>query len=155
MTGQSAIVDAFTDTPFAGNSAAICLIDRPRDPGWMQRVAREFNLPATVFVAPEGESYHLRWFSPTVELALCGHGTLASAHLLWEIGAVHYDTPLAFRTAAGTLTCRREAGWVAMDFPRRARAAGRRPAQRLDRCAGGDRRRGGAQPAGLSGGAGR
>ena len=118
MAEQVALIDAFTATPFAGNPAAICLLENARDTAWMQRVAREFNLAATVFVAAEAEEgrYHLRWFSPTVELALCGHGTLASAHLLWEEGLVG-AAAVRFRTAAGELTCRREDEWVVMDFP--------------------------------------
>ncbi len=88
MAEQVALIEAFIATSFAGNSAAICLLERPRDAAWMQRVAREFNLAATVFIAAEAEEgrCHLRWFSPTVELALCGRGILANAYLLWEDG---------------------------------------------------------------------
>jgi PhzF family phenazine biosynthesis protein len=117
MPDQLTIVDAFTNSPFAGNPAAVCLLDAPRDPEWLQCVAREVNMPATAFIAAEGDAYHLRWFSPTTELALCGRGTLASAHFLWSAGLATTDSPLRFHTVSGELTCRRADDWVAMDFP--------------------------------------
>src|SRR6266436_5023650 len=79
-------VDAFTSTPFAGNPAAVCVLPAPRDERWMQDVACEMNLAETAFLHPENEGYRLRWFTPTIEMALCGHATLASAHVLWEEG---------------------------------------------------------------------
>jgi PhzF family phenazine biosynthesis protein len=111
------LVDTFTDAPFAGNPAAVCLLPGAGDAGWMQAVARELNQPATAFVSPEGEGFGLRWFSPTTELALCGHGTLASAHVLFAEGAVAPDDPVRFGTRAGTLSCARREGLIAMDFP--------------------------------------
>ncbi len=80
------IVDAFSDRPFAGNPAAVCLLDAPRDGVWMQNVAREMNLSETAFVVPREDGFDLRWFTPAVEVELCGHATLASAHVLWETG---------------------------------------------------------------------
>lgn len=77
-------VDAFTSEPFAGNPAAVCLLPEPRDERWMQRVAREMNLSETAFLHRRLDGFDLRWFTPTVEVDLCGHATLASAHVLWE-----------------------------------------------------------------------
>lgn len=113
-------VDAFTDRPFAGNPAAVCLLPEPRDEGWMQRVAREMNLSETAFlVACEGE-YGLRWFTPAVEVELCGHATLASAHVLWETGHLAPDATARFHTKSGLLTASRlpePGGWIELDFP--------------------------------------
>jgi PhzF family phenazine biosynthesis protein len=115
------VVDAFTDRPFAGNPAAVCVLAEPADPGWMQRVAMEMNLSETAFARPLGEpdaDFELRWFTPRVEVALCGHATLASAHVLYETGAVPADRPIRFRTRrSGILTVRRDGGRLAMDFP--------------------------------------
>src|SRR5947207_14871144 len=79
-------VDAFASRPFSGNPAAVCVLPAPQDERWMQDVAREMNLAETAFLLPENKGYRLRWFTPTVEVALCGHATLASAHVLWEEG---------------------------------------------------------------------
>jgi PhzF family phenazine biosynthesis protein len=115
------IVDAFTDRPFAGNPAAVCVLAEPADPAWMQRVAMEMNLSETAFARPvedPGAGYELRWFTPRVEVALCGHATLASAHVLYETGAVPADRPIRFHTLhSGVLTVSREDGRLAMDFP--------------------------------------
>ena len=81
-------VDAFADQPFAGNPAAVCLLAAPRDESWMQKVAQEMNLSETAFLHPQNDGWRLRWFTPTVEVALCGHATLASAHVLWETGRI-------------------------------------------------------------------
>jgi PhzF family phenazine biosynthesis protein len=110
-------VDAFTQTPFAGNPAAVCLLPGPADEEWMLKVAAEMNLAATAFVEPRSDGFGLRWFTSRVELTLCGHGTLAAAHALWEDGA--FDTPdrLAFHTAAGILTAHRDGTWIHLDFP--------------------------------------
>src|SRR2546425_11730929 len=77
-------VDAFTNRPFAGNPAAVCVLPGPRDDAWMQAVASEMNLSETAFLHREDDAWRLRWFTPTVEVALCGHATLASAHVLWQ-----------------------------------------------------------------------
>ena len=79
-------VDAFTDKPFAGNPAAVCVLPEPRDEGWMRNVAREMNLSETAFLVKQNDGFSLRWLTPEVEIALCGHATLASAHVLWEEG---------------------------------------------------------------------
>ncbi len=111
------VVDAFTTKPFAGNPAAVCVLPAPRDETWMQLVAREMNLSETAFLHPIEGGYSLRWFTPTVEVELCGHATLVSAHTLWETGAVPAGHPTRFRTLSGWLTCRRAGDWIEMDFP--------------------------------------
>ncbi|MBM4381765.1 MAG: PhzF family phenazine biosynthesis protein [Deltaproteobacteria bacterium] len=110
-------VDAFTDTPFRGNPAAVCLLGAPRDAAWMQAVAAEMNLAETAFLWPEGDAFRLRWFTPAVEVPLCGHATLASAHVLWETGRAKPDAPIAFATLSGTLTAAHEGEWIQLDFP--------------------------------------
>ncbi|MEW5771962.1 MAG: PhzF family phenazine biosynthesis protein [Thermodesulfobacteriota bacterium] len=111
-------VDAFTDRPFAGNPAAVCLLDREVDPAWMQAVAAEMNLSETAFATPRGASFGLRWFTPAVEVDLCGHATLATAHVLWESGVLDPRQEAAFSTRSGALTVRRlPDGWMEMDFP--------------------------------------
>ena len=110
-------VDAFADRPFAGNPAAVCLLDGPADAGWMQSVAAEMNLSETAFLHPDGDGYALRWFTPAAEVALCGHATLASAHALWEGGRVDPGAAIAFATLSGTLTADRDGDLIRMDFP--------------------------------------
>ena len=88
-------IDAFTSEAFRGNPAAVCLLDRERDAAWMQNVAAEMNLSETAFLLPTDDGYSLRWFTPAVEVALCGHATLASAHALWEehgLGSARFHT---------------------------------------------------------------
>jgi len=112
------IVDAFADRPFAGNPAAVCVLDAPADPPWMQRVAAEMNLSETAFVHPDRDgAWWLRWFTPAVEVALCGHATLAAAHALWELGLVPPDQPARFETASGLLAASREGPLIVLDFP--------------------------------------
>jgi predicted PhzF superfamily epimerase YddE/YHI9 len=111
-------VDAFTDRPFAGNPAAVCLLDEPADEAWMQQFAAEMNLSETAYVVPRtDEGSDLRWFTPAVEVALCGHATLASAAALWHSGRASPSEPIRFHTRSGMLTCSGEDGWIAMDFP--------------------------------------
>jgi len=110
-------VDAFTDTPFAGNPAAVCLLQAPRDEGWMQSVAREMNLSETAFVVRTADGYDLRWFTPSLEVALCGHATLASAHVLWEDGHLPSARQARFHTKSGLLTGDRVGEWIELDFP--------------------------------------
>lgn len=110
-------VDAFTDRPFSGNPAGVCILDTERTDEWMQAVAAEINASETAFVRREGEGYHLRWFTPAVEVDLCGHATLAAAHVLWESGQLHETQPVRFRTLSGPLGARRHGGMIAMDFP--------------------------------------
>ncbi|GAA2407878.1 PhzF family phenazine biosynthesis protein [Actinomadura vinacea] len=113
------VVDAFTDRPFAGNPAGVCLLDVPADPAWMQRVAAEMRHSETAFVRPLDDEFELRWFTPTVEIELCGHATLAAAHALYETGTVPDGRPIRFRTLhSGVLTVRTGAtGLLEMDFP--------------------------------------
>ncbi|HEY0672696.1 MAG TPA: PhzF family phenazine biosynthesis protein [Longimicrobiales bacterium] len=111
-------VDAFTTEPFAGNPAAVCVMEETRDDAWMQNVAREMNLSETAFLYPEGNaSYRLRWFTPTVEVDLCGHATLASAHVLYESNAVDRHQQVRFQTRSGLLTAESEDGWIKLNFP--------------------------------------
>lgn len=113
-------VDAFTDEPFAGNPAAVCLLAADADPAWMQRVAAEMNLSETAFLHPSAEAgrYGLRWFTPTVEVELCGHATLASAHVLFSEGLAEAGRPVRFDSASGPLTARPGAGGaIWLDFP--------------------------------------
>ncbi|GAC1473648.1 MAG: PhzF family phenazine biosynthesis protein [Isosphaeraceae bacterium] len=112
-------VDSFTDRPFGGNPAAVCVLPRPGNERWMQSVAAEMNLSETAFVHPEGAPglYRLRWFTPTVEVDLCGHATLATAHVLWTEGHLPEDAPARFQTLSGPLTAERHDGWITLDFP--------------------------------------
>jgi len=110
-------VDAFTERPFGGNPAAVCLLEARRDEAWMQNVAREMNLSETAFLSPNDDDFELRWFTPRTEVDLCGHATLASAHVLWEIGELASDSPARFHTKSGLLTCHRRGLWIEMDFP--------------------------------------
>ena len=117
MPVSIACVDAFTDRPFAGNPAAVCLLDGPRDAEWMQRVAFEMNLAETAFVVPAASGFGLRWFTPTVEIDLCGHATLASAHTLWTDGIVPKTDAIAFHTRSGILGASRRDDVIELDFP--------------------------------------
>jgi len=120
-------VDAFTDRPFAGNPAAICLLDGPADPAWMQSVAAEVNQSETAFLEPladgavegDGPAWRLRWFTPVCEVELCGHATLAAAHhLLTDHGVDPGRSPLRFVSLSGVLTARPTGGgWIELDFP--------------------------------------
>jgi PhzF family phenazine biosynthesis protein len=110
-------VDAFTDRPFRGNPAAVCLLEGDVDDAWMQAVAAEMNLAETAFARRAEKGFSLRWFTPEVEVDLCGHATLATAHVLWSEALVPADEAIPFRTRSGTLTCRQRDGGIAMDFP--------------------------------------
>ncbi|MBE7514174.1 MAG: PhzF family phenazine biosynthesis protein [Anaerolineales bacterium] len=112
-------VDAFTDTPFAGNPAAVCLLTAPRDAEWMQHVAREMNLSETAFLYPEDDGFRLRWFTPIVEVPLCGHATLASAHVLYETKALDAAVTARFFTLSGELRATKNGDWITLDFPSR------------------------------------
>lgn len=111
------LVDAFTDTLFAGNPAAVCLLDKPRPDEWMQALAREMNQAETAFLLRADTGFDLRWFTPTVEVDLCGHATLASAHFLWEEHHVKPRATAKFNTRSGVLTAKRKDGWILLDFP--------------------------------------
>ncbi len=112
------VVDAFTDRPFEGNPAAVCVLEDDRPEKWLASVAREMNLPETAFLRRlAGSAWGLRWFTPTVEVDLCGHATLASAHALWEAGFEDHESVLAFETRSGTLRASRRAPEIELDFP--------------------------------------
>jgi PhzF family phenazine biosynthesis protein len=110
-------VDAFTSKPFSGNPAAVCLLTEPKSDDWMQNVAREMNLSETAFLRRQEDGFDLRWFTPTVEVALCGHATLASAHILWESGVLAPGAAARFHTRSGRLGAQRAGDWIEMDFP--------------------------------------
>lgn len=111
------LVDAFTREPFAGNPAGVVLLDRPGPDAWMQEVAREMNQAETAFLLPREEGFGLRWFTPAVEVDLCGHATLASAHVLWEEGRLPEQAEARFETRSGLLRASRQDGWIVLDFP--------------------------------------
>ena len=110
-------VDAFTDKPFAGNPAGVCVLPEERDDKWMQNVAREMNLSETAFLLKRAEGFNLRWFTPMVEVELCGHATLASAHILWENGFLKPRERARFQTRSGILTAEQKGDWIELDFP--------------------------------------
>lgn len=112
-------VDAFAVEPFKGNPAAVCLLQAPRSAEWMQNVAAEMALSETAFLLPKGEGYNLRWFTPKTEVDLCGHATLASAHILYEFGFYEPDEKILFYTQSGTITATFSAGTIELDMPRR------------------------------------
>lgn len=111
------VVDAFTERPFAGNPAAVCLLDQPAEAIWMQTVAAEMNLSETAFLWPEGDGFRLRWFTPAVEVDLCGHATLASAHILWQSRRLKENEPARFHTRSGLLTASIQNDGIWLDFP--------------------------------------
>jgi PhzF family phenazine biosynthesis protein len=111
-------VDAFTNKPFSGNPAAVCLLSEEKDDRWLQQVAQEMNLSETAFLLWKRDGFSLRWFTPSgVEIALCGHATLASAHVLWENDYLGPDEQARFHTLSGLLTADRSDNWIEMDFP--------------------------------------
>ena len=113
-------VDAFTERAFAGNPAAVCVLDKERNAAWMQSVAQEMNLAETAFLVKQGETeadYGLRWFTPAIEVDLCGHATLASAHVLWEEGHLAPEQIARFHTRSGLLTATRKGAIIELDFP--------------------------------------
>lgn len=110
------IVDAFTDRPYKGNPAAICILDSEQPEHWMQSVANEMNLSETAFLLEQAGGYSLRWFTPEAEVDLCGHATLASAHVLWEQGFVQNEE-IRFITKSGILTASKAGDWIEMNFP--------------------------------------
>jgi PhzF family phenazine biosynthesis protein len=116
-------VDAFSERSFGGNPAAVCLLDGARDERWMQSVAAEMNLSETAFVHPDGDGFSLRWFTPSVEVELCGHATLASAHVLWEERVIERREPARFHTKSGLLTAALRDGVIELDFPARPESA--------------------------------
>jgi len=121
-------VDAFTDKPFQGNPAAVCVLPSAPEAGWMQDVAREMNLSETAFLEPKVDGYGLRWFTPAVEVDLCGHATLASAHVLWEERHLKPGAQARFHTRSGLLTAAlKNDRWIELDFPATREQAARAP----------------------------
>ena len=110
-------VDAFTAKPFAGNPAAVCLLKEESEADWMQSVAAETNLSETAFLTPQKNGFGLRWFTPKTEVDLCGHATLASAHVLWETGRLETNEVARFDTRSGELTAKQDEDWIELDFP--------------------------------------
>jgi len=113
-------IDAFTDRPFQGNPAAVCILDAPASPDWMQQVAAEMNLSETAFVCLEHDQtdrYRLQWFTPTTEVDLCGHATLATAHALWSESLVSTTKAIVFDTRSGELQATLEDRWIRLNFP--------------------------------------
>ena len=110
-------VDSFTDKAFAGNPAGVCILTEPRDDAWMQNVAREMNLSETAFLRKEEDGFSLRWFTPAAEVELCGHATLATAHILWETGILSPAESARFHTLSGLLTAERKGDWIELNFP--------------------------------------
>ena len=122
-------VDAFTDRPFAGNPAAVCLLPSPRDPIWMQHVAQEMNLAETAFLLRRNDGFDLRWFTPALEVDLCGHATLASAHVLWEEGNLPASAKAVFHTRSGILTASCTDRMIWLDFPAAPSQPAKTPAE--------------------------
>ena len=110
-------IDAFASEPFSGNPAAVVILPAPAEPEWMQKVAAEMNLSETAFLVPREDGFGLRWFTPAVEVDLCGHATLASAHALWESGRLPPGEPARFHTRSGVLVATRDEGGIELNFP--------------------------------------
>jgi PhzF family phenazine biosynthesis protein len=125
-------VDAFTDQPFRGNPAAVVLLDRERDAAWMQDVAAEMNLSETAFLLGRADGFSLRWFTPAIEVDLCGHATLASAHVLWEEALLPILATARFHTRSGVLTADRNADLIELNFPATEAAPAQAPAGLLE-----------------------
>lgn len=117
MSALIHVVDAFASKPFEGNPAGVCVLNDPADEQWMQKVAGEMNLSETAFVHAIDGGFSLRWFTPTMEVDLCGHATLACAFTLWETGMLPRGQQAGFLTRSGWLHCRESHGWIEMDFP--------------------------------------
>jgi PhzF family phenazine biosynthesis protein len=124
-------VDAFTSVPFAGNPAAVCVMQEPRAEDWLRNVAREMNLSETAFLLPREDEFDLRWLTPAVEVDLCGHATVASAHVLWEDGHLAPGKQARFHTRSGMLTADRRGDWIELDFPVKIATVAEPPAELL------------------------
>jgi PhzF family phenazine biosynthesis protein len=110
-------VDAFTSKPFSGNPAGVCILDNPADESWMQNIAAEMNLSETAFLYPEKDGYNLRWFTPETEVKLCGHATLASAHILFEKNIIPNDKTITFYTLSGEMYASKNNNKIELNFP--------------------------------------
>ena len=124
-------MDAFTNKAFAGNPAAVCVLPQPASDEWMRDVAREMNLSETAFVTPHDGGYRLRWFTPAVEVDLCGHATVASAHVLWEDGHLPPGQQARFHTRSGLLLADQRGDWIELDFPAKIVTEAPAPAELL------------------------
>ena len=124
-------VDAFTNKPFSGNPAAVCVLPRTVPDQWMRDVAREMNLSETAFLVPQDGGYQLRWLTPSVEVTLCGHATVASAHVLWQDGHLLAGTQARFHTRSGLLLADQRGEWIELDFPAKLVHAAEAPAELL------------------------
>lgn len=125
-------VDAFTSRPFTGNPAAVVILDDIPADSWMQDVAREMNLAETAFLLPHEEGFDLRWFTPAAEVDLCGHATLASAHVLWQDGILDPGETARFHTRSGLLTAEKRGRFIELDFPAQPAEAAEAPDHLLD-----------------------
>ena len=114
---EYALIDAFTETPFRGNPAVVVLLPKSRPAEWMQAVASEMNQPETAFLVRSEDGYHLRWFTPAIEVDLAGHPTLACAHWLWTSGQLDPLETVRFHTRSGLLIAERHDGWIRLDLP--------------------------------------
>jgi PhzF family phenazine biosynthesis protein len=117
MSLRISLIDAFASKPFTGNPAAVCLLSDDADQAWMKQVAMEMNQAETAFLRRVDNGYNLRWLTPSIEVDLCGHATIAAAHFLWENGEEPPDSTIAFHTRSGTLSARLADGWIELDFP--------------------------------------
>ena len=117
MSAPLYLVDSFTSQAFAGNPAGVVVLDAPQSEHWMQRVAAEVNQAETAFLVRQQDGFDLRWFTPTVEVDLCGHATLGSAHILWEEGYLPSGQEARFHTRSGVLKASPANGWITLDFP--------------------------------------
>jgi len=120
MTNDKTIfqVDAFTDKPFEGNPAGVMIVTEEVSSNWMQNIALEMNLSETAFVFPREKEFQIRYFTPTSEVPLCGHATLASAHIIYELGLKSVNETIAFKAKGADLTIKKENDWIVMDFPK-------------------------------------
>lgn len=124
-------VDAFTSQPFAGNPAAVCVLPAAPEEAWMRNVAREMNLPETAFLVPHNGGYNLRWLTPAIEVDLCGHATVAAAHVLWQDGHLPPLEQARFHTRSGLLTADRRGDWIELDFPAKIATPAQAPPELL------------------------
>lgn len=112
------IVDAFTDKPFSGNPAAVCILQESKPDEWLQKFAAEMNLSETAFVKKDSNGFSLRWFTPEVEVELCGHATLAASHVIWQNEFINQNQDLVFHSVySGTLTASKNKDEITLNFP--------------------------------------
>lgn len=110
-------VDAFTNKPFKGNPAGVCILEKEPETSWMQNIAMELNLSETAFVFSDSQNRNIRFYTPESEIELCGHATLSASHIIYETGIVKPDAPIEFHSKAGKLIIRKESEWITMNFP--------------------------------------